>query len=257
MPIILVLLALLFFSAPVHAEHPRILFDQGHGQAFVIEKNDDLQLSGLARTFANQGYEVSSTAHPLTSQLLDQTDALVISGAFTPFSTAEIARIRQFVAAGGRLVIMVHIASPVLPLLLNLGVDIANGVIREKQQILDNQPLNFRTSSLQPHPLTKNLDFFSLYGSWPVRPISANGQILAFTSARSWVDLSGDQQQSPGDAVQSFGVLVENRINRGKLLVFGDDALFQNRFLNDNNQRLAANLGRWLTKTAKPVGQEI
>ncbi len=257
MPVLVLLLTLFFFCLPAYAEHPRILFDQGHGQVFVIEKNADLHLSALAQTFVDQGYEVSSTSHPLTEALLSQTDALIISGAFTPFSPDEINNIRRFIARGGRLAVMIHISPPVLPLLLDLGVDVANGVIHEKQQVLDNQPLNFKTSRLQAHRLTKGLDFFSLYGSWPVRPLKSTGQILAFSSNQSWVDLSRDQRQTPGDAVQAFGVLVENRIKQGKLLVFGDDALFQNRFLADNNQRLASNMGRWLTAGTTRSGQEI
>lgn len=257
MPILITLLLLLISSVPTFAYHPRVLFDQGHGQAFVIEKDADLHLSKLARLFVDQGFEVSSTNHPLTAELLDKTDALVISGAFKPFAASEIAEIYRFIERGGRLTVMIHIGPPVLPLLQRLGVDVANGVIREEQEVIDNNPLNFRTSILQPHRLTLGLENFSLYGSWPVRPLTPSGRILAYTSTRSWVDMSGDNRQTPGDVIQAFGVLVGNRIARGELLVFGDDAIFQNRFLNGSNQDLANNLGRWLAAGKKSAGQEI
>lgn len=257
MPTLFVLLFLLLFSVPTFAYHPRVLFDQGHGQVFVIEQDTDLQLSGLARTFLEQGFEVSSTSHPLTASLLANSDALVISGAFKPFTPAEIIAIRGFIERGGRLAVMIHIGPPLLSLLQSLGVDVANGVIREEEQVIDNQPLNFRTSSLRPHPLTLGLKDFSLYGSWALRPTTSSGETLAYTSPRSWVDLTGDKRQTQGDAVQAFGVLVENRIAKGELLVFGDDALFQNRFLTGNNQKLANNLGRWLAAGKKPQGEEI
>ncbi len=251
------LLMLLIVSIPALAYHPRVLFDQGHGQAFVIEKDEDLHLSKLAGSFVDQGFEVSSTMHPLTAELLNKTDALIISGAFKPYTKSEIIEIRRFVEAGGRLAVMIHIGAPLIPLLQGLGVDVANGVIREKEQIIDNEPLNFRTSNLQTHPLTLGIDNFSLYGSWPVRPLTKSGQTLAYSSSNSWVDLTGDKRQTPGDAIQSFGVLVENRIAKGAVLVFGDDALFQNRFLQGNNQSLANNLGQWLVAGKKPVGQSI
>ena len=256
MPILVALLFLFISCAPTFASHPRVLFDQGHGQAFVIEKDADLHLSKLARTFVDQGFEVSSTSHPLTADLLDKTDALVISGAFKPFATSEIAEIHRFLERGGRLAVMIHIGSPVLSLLDRLGVDVANRVIREEQEVIANDPLNFRTSRLQPHSITLGLKNFSLYGSWPVRPITASGEILAYTSARSWVDLSGDNHQTPGDVIQAFGVLVGNRIARGEVLVFGDDAIFQNRFLHGSNQDLANNLGQWFGAGKGQVGQE-
>jgi hypothetical protein len=246
MPYLTTLLFLLIFSVPTFAAQPRVLFDQGHGQAFVIEQEGDLQLSKLAHALVEQGLEVSSTRQPLTAELLDKTDALVISGAFKPFSTSEIVEISRFIEAGGKLAVMIHIGPPLLSLLQALGVDVANGVIREEALVIDNQPLNFRTSSLQPHPLTLGLNDFSLYGSWPVRPTTSNGQTLAYSSEHSWVDLSGDKRLTTGDAVQAFGVLVGSRIAKGELLVFGDDAIFQNRFLTGNNRELADNLGRWL-----------
>jgi len=257
MSVLLSLLFLLIFSVPSFAYHPRVLFDQGHGQFFVIEQDTELQLSKLAHTFVDQGFEVSSTGHPLTAELLATSDALIISGAFKPFAASEITEIYRFVERGGRLAVMIHIGAPLLPLLQVLGVDVGIGVIREELQAIDNEPLNFRTSSLQPHPLTFGLDNFSVYGSWPVRPLTSSGQILASTSKRAWVDLSGDKRLSPGDAVQAFGVLVGNRIGRGELLVFGDDAIFQNRFLQGNNQQLAKNLAHWLAAGKKPSGQQI
>lgn len=248
---------LLCFGVSAHAYHPRILFDQAHGQAFVIEEASELHLSRLAQTLVDQGYEVSSTRHPLTAELLDKTDALIISGAFRPFSAQEIAHIRQFIAKGGRVAVMIHISPPVLPLLLELGVDVANGVIRETEQVIERDPLNFASSRLADHPLTAGLKSISLYGSWPVRPLSTSGTTLAYTSNRAWVDLTGDKMRNPGDVMQSFGVVVVNRIGQGQLLVFGDDALFQNRFLTQGNQQLAMNLGYWLAAGHQASGQEI
>lgn len=257
MPALFALLILFLSSIPTYAFHPRILFDQGHGQAFVIEKEGNLHLSKLAKTFVEQGYEVSSTAHPLTAELLDNSDALIISGAFKPFSRTEVIEIKNFIERGGRVALMVHIGPPMLNLLLELGVDVANGVIREEQHVIGNEPLNFKIDNLRQHPLTHGLDDFSLYGSWPLRPLRSSGQILAYTSNHSWVDLTGDRRQTPGDAIQAFGVVVSNRIGQGEILAFGDDAMFQNRFLVGNNRLLAKNLGLWLVAGQKPVGEKI
>lgn len=257
MRLLFTFLLLLLSCSPALAYHPRIMFDEGHGQVFVIEKSGELQLSQLAQTLVDEGAEVSSTQHPLTPNLLENTDALIISGAFKPYSAGEIAEIKQFIARGGRLAVMVHIGPPVLNLLLQLGVDVANGVIREEQQAIAGEPLNFRVRDLRKHPLTRNLDSFALYGSWPVRPTTQNGRILAYTGDRAWVDLTRDQRLTPGDAVQAFGVVVANRLGKGELLVFGDDALFQNRFLTGSNLQLAKNLAHWLMAGKQPAGTAI
>ncbi|HXQ23784.1 MAG TPA: hypothetical protein VN812_19045, partial [Candidatus Acidoferrales bacterium] len=62
----------------------------------------------------------------------------------------------------------------------------------------------------------------------------------------------------PGDAVQSFGVLVAGQLGLGRFAIFGDDALFQNQFLMGGNVVLARNLVAWLTQavpSATPDGR--
>ena len=83
-------LFLLLFS-PFNA-HARTsgLFDQGHGQRFLIERGGDLDLSLFAGTFRDRGAEVSTSSAPLTEKLLHGVDVLVISGPFRPFTPEEI-----------------------------------------------------------------------------------------------------------------------------------------------------------------------
>jgi len=51
---------------------------------------------------------------------------------------------------------------------------------------------------------------------------------------------------SGSDAVQAFGVLVAGSRGKGRFAVFGADAIFQNRFLDESNRQLAGNLAAWL-----------
>jgi hypothetical protein len=46
--------------------------------------------------------------------------------------------------------------------------------------------------------------------------------------------------------VGSFGVVVSGDLGNGRFIVFGDDAIFQNKFLDNSNRQLAKNLARWL-----------
>lgn len=216
----------------------RVLFDQGHGQAFTIEKDGALQLGKLADMLRGDGWQVDATTALLTSQLLTEVNVLIMSGAFKPLSEAEIKDVVDFLYSGGRLVVTLHITPPLALLLEELGVASANGVVRErdKSQILDGEPLNFKVSNLKEHPLNEGLKSFSLYGGWPLLPLHEGVRMIASTSPKAWVDLNRGRVLSSKDVVQEFGVLVTGNIRKGEFAVFADDAIFQNRFLKGENE---------------------
>jgi len=74
----------------------------------------------------------------------------------------------------------------------------------------------------------------------------SSARVIASTSPKGWVDLNGDKKLSTGDVVQAFGVVVDGARGAGRFVVFGDDAIFQNKFLDQQNLRLAHNLASWL-----------
>lgn len=231
---------------PGASSQPVVLFDAGHGQRFAIAREGTLDLSALAAVLRHEGLAVRSTDVPLTDAALVGVDALVIAGAFAPLAPRETEAVLRFVARGGRLSVMLHVAPPMAPFLARLGVTTSNGVIRERRNVIDGQPLHFRVTALDPHPLTRDLAGFAVHGSWALLAESPHAAVVARTTSWSWVDLNGDGRLGGGDARQAFGVLVAGRYGRGELAVFGDDALFQNAFLRDENARLARNLARWL-----------
>jgi len=73
-----------------------------------------------------------------------------------------------------------------------------------------------------------------------------NASTIAFTGRGAWVDANRNHRQDPDEPLHAYGVLVAGAIGRGRFAVFGDDAIFQNRFLDPDNRALAANLARWL-----------
>jgi len=224
---------------------PVVWVDQGHGQAFRIDREGDLQLSALAQVLASEGLVVKSGRQELDRERLQGVSALLISGAFQPCSPEEIAAIHSFVNDGGRLVVLLHTAPPLGDLLFRFGIDFANGVIRDPRQAIDGEPLNFTVTRLARHPLTRQLREISLFGVWALTNLDERASIIASSDPFSWIDLNGDRRLNRGDAVQAFGVLVGGTLGRGEFVVFGDDALFQNRFI-DRNRQLAVNLARWL-----------
>lgn len=228
------------------ADKPVVLLDQGHGQMFFVDRGESLDLSSLAALFEEEGFVVSIGKEALTEKLLNGVDVLVISGPFRPFTPVEIDVIRTFLYRGGSLSIMLHIGQPLADLLQGLEIAFSNGVIHEQDGIIDGEPLNFRVSHLKPHDLTKGLEGFNLYGGWALINTDDNSEIVAETGPAAWVDLNGDKRLSSGDAVQAFGVAVAGSFGQGRFVVFGDDAMFQNMFLEGPNVLLAKNLVKWL-----------
>ncbi|MDT8422291.1 MAG: DUF4350 domain-containing protein [Desulfuromonadales bacterium] len=236
-------------TTPVSAAQPQILFDQGHGQMFTIAGKGDLDLSTFARLFDEAGRGVPhAQSAPLDAAALSTARALVISGPFSPYSDAEVETLFKFVEKGGRLAIMLHIGPPAARLLERLGVNVANGVVREDEALLDGNPLNFSVAQLGTHPLFSAIEWFDLYGAWALLPVGDNTRAEAETGPQAWVDLNRSGQFDDQDVRQSFAVVVSGRIGAGEFLVFGDDAIFQNRYLTGNNLQLARNLVDWLTK---------
>ncbi|MBW2503188.1 MAG: DUF4350 domain-containing protein [Deltaproteobacteria bacterium] len=225
---------------------PVVLFDEGHGQQFLAGQDGELDLSAFAEVMKQQGFSLQTTPEALTPELLQKINVLVISGPFMPVSEEEIDAVAEFIANGGGLAVMLHIGPPLKGLLHRLDVDFSNGTLRETTGMIGDNPLDFQVTDLTPHPLTENLDSFSVYGAWALRGTADFAKEIARTGPHGWVDLDRDQKLSTNDAAQSFAVLVAGNYGKGKFAVFGDDALFQNRFLDENNRRLAENLARWM-----------
>ncbi len=228
------------------AEAPRLIFDQGHGQRFIVDKDGPLNLSSLARLFHDTGWQMISADGELTDDILAEGDALIISGPFGSYSPEEIDRIVRFVEKGGRLAVMLHIGPPLADLLHRLEVDVTNRPISEQQNIINGDLRNFGVKKLSPHPLTAGLDHFSTYGCWAVANTTDSSAVIAASSDTSFMDMDGDNKPSAGDPIQSYGVLVAGSRGKGRFAVFGDDAIFQNRFLDESNRLLAGNLANWL-----------
>lgn len=241
------LLLLFFISTTTHAatEAPLVLFDQGHGQRFLIQNTGELQLSALSETIAAQEARIAPLTDEISAASLSGASAIVISGAFAPLKQSEIDELTRFVEKGGRLAVMLHIGQPVADLLHRFEVDISNMVLHEQQNIIEEKEINFQVKDLTAHPLFSEVPHFSLYGGWALNP-GGKTQSIARTSNQAWVDLDGDKKLSKADVVDAFSVVVEGAAGKGVFIFFGDDAIFQNRYLDTNNKILATNLGKWL-----------
>ena len=237
--------AMLWADSAVAAEGgARILFDQGHNQRFLIEEKGELQLSEFADILRGHGSLIASTRKPLNDDVLKGMSALVISGPFEALRPEEIEAVLRFIEKGGRLAAMLHIGRPLGGLLNRLGLDYSNYVLHERSNVIDSDT-NFRVAGTSGSPLLAGLTHFSVYGCWALDP-GKTGTPIAQTSADAWVDFNNDNALSDGDVGGVFTVAVSGTLGAGGFSVFGDDAIFQNRHLDENNRRLSANLAGWL-----------
>lgn len=242
---ILLMTLLLSVNSLIASGKKTVLFDEHHGQLFKTEKTGELQLSGLAAIFKKEKWTVKTCNSEITDELLKEVDALVITGAFKPVTQTEIEAIVRFIKKGGSLSIMLHIGPPFANLLHALNVSISNSVIHEITNVIKNKDLDFNATNLIKHPLTNKLEHISVFGGWALMSTGVNAKVIALTSSHAWIDLNGNGK---ADAQQAFGVVVAGTMGSGQFVVFGDDAIFQNHFLQEYNYSLGENLAKWLKK---------
>jgi len=244
--LLLPLLFALLLPVAAFASPPVVLFDEGHGQMFFVGQQGPLQLSDLAALFNQAGCEVRTSRAPLNDATLAGAAALVSSGPFAPFSAEEGEAVGRFLESGGRMAVLLHIGPPASGLLGQFGVSHSNGVLREHRDVLHDQPLDFWVSDLEPHPVFAGVERFALFGGWALVNDGAGARVIARTGPGAWVDLDRDEKQGAQDPAQAFGVAVAGERGKGGFVVFGDDAIFQNRYLEEYNGPLGRNLVRWL-----------
>jgi hypothetical protein len=237
---------LIFVNSLGFADQSTILFDEGHGQKFLVEQNGPLDLSKISNLFQNEGLRIKTSKVEITNEVLVGVDALVISGAFMTVIPPEVEAIIRFVEKGGRLCIMLHIGSPVANLLHRLNVSISNGVVHEQENQIHNKELDFYVAELKRHEIMRGVKRFSIFGGWALLNTEENSEIIAQTSAKAWVDLNRNNKLDNEDALQSFGLVIVGKWGVGHFVIFGDDAIFQNQFLTKGNALLGKNLARWL-----------
>lgn len=229
--------------AAADSKTPVVLFDQAHGEQFLPQVEGPLALTELGKIFTAQGFRLHSANAPLTPAILAEVDAVVISGPFAPLAAEEIDALYAFVEKGGRLAIMLHVAPIISPLLARFDVIHSNGVIREEEPAqIAGEALNFHVARLEQEPLFSGIKNFAVYGCWALASEGKFARIVASSGDESWVDLNKDRSYSEQDARQSFGIIALGAVGKGNFVIFGDDAIFQNRFLTGTNRQLAENL---------------
>lgn len=240
---------------PAVAAGPVVLFDEGHGQRFLAGRTGELDLSALAAAVRAAGLQVRTSPGRLDAGVLSGVSALVISGAFAPLTAAETEAVRVFLDGGGRLALMLHIGQPLQSLLEKMNIQFSRGPLHESEGLIGARDLDFAVTRFAPHPLTAGLRSLSVFGCWALQTGNPRAAVIARTGTRAWLDSDGNGRLSPGEPVGPQGLIVAGIQGAGEYVVYGDDAMFQNRFLKTYNAAAGDRLARWLAAAGPaPVG---
>ncbi len=236
---------------------PVVVLDQSHGQHFDFWGTRALDLSVFRQELEKAGAVTRVVKSGFSDEnVLRGSSSVVISGAFVPLGDSEVQNLLKLVNSGGRLLILLHIGQPYYKLLDRLGISVSNGVIRERQNVLGSGGLDFQVMDLTSMPLLKGLGHFSVYGCWALLPRGRDVVSIARTSPAAWVDLNRNRRLDGHDVVRAFSVAVKARLGKGEVIVFGDDAIFQNAFLRGRNLELSKRVANWLIGK-RPFPQEL
>lgn len=242
----LIIYTFLFYNLIFAQEKPVVIFDEGHGQAFLTSEKGALHLSKFAEIFRETGFDIKINKNIIQPDSINSAKAVIISGPFKPFSDQEIEALYNYVNNGGNLAVMLHIASPAAKLFEKFGVSITNGAISEAENFATDKNLDFYATNFQPHFLIDNLKSFAVYGSWGLLANNTNVKIVAQSTTKSWIDKNKNGKLDDYEPKGPFGIIATSFVGKGKFVFFADDAIFQNRFLNDDNINLGRNLANFL-----------
>ncbi len=270
------------------ARKPKIVLTTGHGEARVEDPGPQ-GLSELERLLGRDNFELASWASLTTPQVPEGTDLVLIAGPRSPFAPPETAALSAYLAAGGRLLLLLD---PVLSgtTLESLGLETwlaGYGVTVGPDVVLDPQRTvpffsdeTFAADGWGTHATTKALAdarvpvILSLARS--VR--AAAGEVayqrteLLRTTADGWAetDLAALPaiERGPADVPGpvALGVAVETKPAAGeggegtqkaglRMVVVGNAAFAANRLLpNAGNAELLNSVLNWLVAREALMG---
>lgn len=226
----------------ISPEARAVYFLTGHGEASL--EFADVSVSTAKRTLESKNYTVNALNLLAENKVPEDALAVIVAGPLKPVSEEEVGLLKQYVDAGGSLVVM---QDPVMltefgdspdPLADYLagewGISLNDDIIID---LNSQQPLNAISASAGQHPITTNLSANYLVIMPQARSLSlgtpAEGvtqTALLFTSPNSWGEVnftsaegsqvSFDPEDLPGPLIMAAAG--ENNTTGGRVVVFGN-----------------------------------
>lgn len=228
-----------------------VVFDMGHGEVFGADDTGELGQSGAVSRIREAGFDVVVNSDTITEADLATASGLIIAGPMIPLRDEEYAAITSFVERGGTVLLTIHVPFPVQKVPAHWGLPVGTEIVMSQGEFTNpTQPSVFGADAIVPNPLTEGVTRVVVVSGWPVMAASAQAELVVSSNDRSWLSASGDQSPVPpeGTTFGSYGIIGVTRIGKGQVVVSGDDAVFANLALaEEDNARLLDNIIRAMT----------
>jgi len=234
----------------------RVLFDEAHDEANTLSWARAQQLipghpewvyfGQLSSTLASEFTLVRNPDAPLTLQLLQGYDALILSAPQTAFTEGEIGAIHLYVESGGGLIVLgdCSLDHPANPLLLDYDIMLDEHCLWSPIPDLGS---SFAITDFVSHPAVAGVS--SYVTNWGESLELGSGAIdLAWTGTNVWQDINWNSTYDAGsDPTGSFAVVAGYDTGYGRVAVVSDNGFQDDGFGLRGNAPLMQALLRWVT----------
>ncbi|MHB8841368.1 MAG: DUF4350 domain-containing protein [Candidatus Aquicultor sp.] len=223
-----------------------LLFDLGHKEIFNPDDVKPLGYSQARDAFIRHGYAMRKNKSALTEATLKDVDVVAIIGPMDVFTQQESEVLAKFVSGGGDILLTLHIADVCYPLAQRLGFQLSSSVIAQSHDIFDDSPKNLVATTVINDPLTAGVASVAVRKSWALNPTAQNARIVVATAKDAWADINPDDQYDQQEPAGSYGIVGAAELGKGRVVVIGDDAVFDNKTMDmAGNRILCKNIIAW------------
>jgi ABC-type uncharacterized transport system involved in gliding motility auxiliary subunit len=254
----------------------------GHGE-WPLEReaapsNDPgAALSELRKQILQEGYSVEELNLAGQRELPRDASLVIIAGAKTPYTQPEAEALRQYLAAGGRMLYFAEFNSePKLDeLLAEYGVEVDKGIAADRQFNSGN-PFALVSTFYGEHELTQpllqrklNTEFPTARSLTVLRQGMAEGvkvQAVVLSSPYAWVETNPAADATPSDGEKSGQLALvaaatrdtksapDKRFDQARVVVMGDsELLLDPNWGHEANRNLVLNALGWASNQVEKI----
>lgn len=248
---------------------PNLLFDESHNEYNTISLERAQQINpdhpewvyfGILKSKIEPDYNIDRYETGIIStQVLNNYDALIISAPRDQFSTQEINDIIAFITNGGGLFFLgdCGLNTSINNLLTAFGIHYINGVIFEPappgQDGGNPQVLDF----VAHEALGNNPQFDMNWGG--SFSVSSPAVALGFTDSTTWRDLNWDRIKDSNEPSGPFTIVCTSESGKGRIFCIADNSLHDDYIKGEKspNDDLFLNALKWLTESVNQIPTHV